>query len=171
MTDPSISEMTHELGEIYKERRRSRAEDLYLSPRGLTLQTFYSGQIRVLVNELAVMIDRQIINTSLELELVIAGVDRQAAHIYGIRDPGITDCYNSIGFHAIGSGAEHAIIMLAQEYSPDFSQNKMVQLLFEVKKSAQLAPGVGQDTDISVITDTDIKEIDVDKLKLSTKGV
>lgn len=169
-TDPHVDKMTETIREIYQARRRERAERLHLRPRGITLESFYGGQILRLPPELGLVIDKHIAHESFNLDLIVAGIDSTGGHIYGIADPGESDCYDSIGFHAIGSGVEHAITMLALNYRPDIKQEEMTRQIYEVKKTAQVAPGVGEATDISVITDKGIKRIDITKLEKPKEG-
>lgn len=164
-TDPHVDKMAETIRETYQARRRERAERLHLRPRGMTLESFYGGQILRLPGELGIVLDKQIAMQSFNLDLIIAGIDSTGAHIYGIADPGESDCYDSIGFQAIGSGVEHAITMLALNYRPDMKQEEMIQHIYKVKKSAQVAPGVGEATDISVITDSGIKYVNINKLE------
>ena len=114
---------------------------------------------------MAQMIDHQIINTSFNLDIIIAGVDDDGAHLYGIRDPGVADCFDSLGFHAIGIGALHALSTLALTYDPNVKQEDMVKRIHSIKKSTEVAPGVGEMTDISIITENGIEDVDLKELE------
>jgi hypothetical protein len=82
---------------------------------------------------------------------LVAGVDASGPHIFAIYDgtPMQTD---SVGFAAIGIGGRHAEsqLMLAQ-YAPDVSTSAAMMLVFLAKSRAEVAPGVGPDTDMFAI--------------------
>ena len=89
----------------------------------------------------------------LELEVILAGVDEEGAHIYVIEDPGIKNNFNDIGYAAIGTGYYHAIrSFIENNYSIDIPLWKALYIVFEAKKYAESAPGVGSETDAAVIT-------------------
>ncbi len=88
------------------------------------------------------------------VSFVIAGTDPDAGHIYGLRHPGEVDCYDSLGYHAIGIGAMHVLsTLIANGYTSALDSRWATYLVYEAKKNAESAPGVGSMTDIGVIDD------------------
>lgn len=105
----------------------------------------------------------------LELQAIIAGVDEEGPHIYVIEDPGIMNSFNDIGYAAIGSGAYHALrSFIENNYSIDMPLWKALYIIFEAKKYAESAPGVGTFTDAVVVGKEGVyilKEEHIHKLK------
>ncbi len=152
---PRITQITEEVRKAYVTQRLEAIEQLFLSPRGWTLQDFYERHVRVLPADLAVTIDNQIATYDYGLSIIIAGVDPDQAHIYGLRHPGMVDCYDSIGYHTIGIGSMHAISsLIANGYLPMLGIKMAIYQVYEAKRNGENAPGVGKDTDIAILTET-----------------
>jgi hypothetical protein len=164
---PSIELIANQIGEQFVILRRKRAEETLLKPRGITLNSFYQeGLISKLPSDLSMVIDRGIHQCEYPIELIITGVDNSGAHIYGIRDPGIVTCYDSLGYHAVGSGMSHALLsFVANEGNSDNDINMAVFLTYEAKRKAEVAQGVGEATDIGIINDKRIKMLSEEEKK------
>ena len=128
-----------------------RSASTLLSPLGLTHQTFNAQQQQMspdLVNELA----RELINYELPtVGSIIAGVDTTGPHLFTTLQAEIA-CQAGVGFAAIGAGADHAAsqFMFAGHTSHrDIAQTLL--LTYAAKKRAEVAPGVGQDTDMFMV--------------------
>ncbi len=70
------------------------------------------------------VIDEQLATYDYELEILVAGVDTDCAHIYRISNPGTAECLDGLGYHAIGSGEPHADFSFIEE---SYSQSATVQ--------------------------------------------
>jgi len=112
LSRPRTTTITEEVRQAYVAQRLKTIEERFLAPRGWTLGEFYEKHVRTMPPDLVVAIDHQISNYDYGLEIIVAGTDLDEAHIYGIRHPGEVDCYDSLGYHAIGIGAIHAISSL-----------------------------------------------------------
>ena len=89
----------------------------------------------------------------LEFDIILAGVDEAGGHIYVIQDPGIKGNFDDMGYTAIGSGSYHAIRSFVENnYSIDTPLWKALYIVYEAKKYAESAPGVGLETDVAIIT-------------------
>lgn len=151
-TEPSVSQINKVVAEQYAERRRQAAEAKVLKPRGVSLSEFYSRFVREWPEALAIAADSAIQQADYELSIVIAGVDNEGAHVYGISDPGTISCYDSIGYYAIGTGGIHATLrLIAKNVTPAMDLNETVYAVYEAKRSAEVAPGVGKATDMAII--------------------
>ena len=138
--------------EGYQEARRGKIEELYLKPRGLTLDRFLqAGQ--ALIQDAAMVIDEQLATYDYELDVLVAGVDADGAHIYEIVNPGTAECFDSIGYHAIGSGSPHAASSFIEEGYSSYSATLQQAMwsVFQAKKRAERAPGVGEVAVFAVI--------------------
>jgi hypothetical protein len=95
-----------------------------------------------------------------ETATIIAGVNphlageasRTSAHIFQIRN-GVVSCADRVGFACVGAGAWHAnSTLMAFGHTPNTSLSKAVFNLHVAKKRAEVAPGVGSETDTFVVT-------------------
>jgi hypothetical protein len=61
-------------------------------------------------------------------------------------------CHDDIGFLAIGIGSWHASSQLMQvRYSRGWQFGQAIALAYAAKKQAEIAPGVGPDTDLYIV--------------------
>jgi 20S proteasome alpha/beta subunit len=96
-------------------------------------------------------------NYNLNLELLIVGIDKTGAHIFSVSHPGTGFNLDKLGYSAVGSGAIHAVISLS--LTAQTTHRELMETLYTVydaKKSAEVAPGVGRVTDIAVIEESGI---------------
>jgi 20S proteasome alpha/beta subunit len=163
---PAVQQIARAVREEFLTLRKRRAEEQHLRPRGLSLNEFYQeGLIGRLPPEIAFGLDQQIQGTKLGVELMLAGLDGLGAHIYGVSDPGTVDCYDTIGYHAIGSGETHALLMIiGREHEIGNSLNKTAYLVYEAKRKAEIAPGVGRETEMGLITRAGVRALTPDEL-------
>ena len=85
----------------------------------------------------------------LDVEGIVCGVDAQWPHIYVITDPGIVNCEDSVGFAAVGIGANHAdsqFMLAGYHFNETFPRSMF--LTYAAKRKAEVAPGVGEATDL-----------------------
>lgn len=149
---PPISDIVENVKQAFQTERRRRAQDVVLGPRGITMVQFYQEYIRFWPTEVALGVDRDITRNDYGLEIIVAGVDFGGAHLYGVDDPGILNCYDSLGFHAIGSGMSHALVsLIASRAIPTTPLRDVVYDVYAAKRAAETAPGVGEATDLIVI--------------------
>ena len=169
ISKPLVSLITNNIKDSFVEQRKNRIEELYFKPRGMTVESFYKGYANSLPPELVISMDRQIEVTEYGLEILIVGLDNEGAHIHGVNDPGVSDCYDSLGYHAIGSGGLHALsTFMLNNYTPKNSINHAVYLVYEAKKNAEVSQGVGKSTDMCLITNDGSKYLSMDEMaKLS----
>lgn len=135
------------------EYNRRQAEQVVLAPLGLTMKTFLQNQHRMLP-DFAQRIMLDIRRERAEIETIICGMDDFGAQIFTIDGTGRSSCQNSIGFAAIGDGANHAEsqFMFAR-YTSGWFLSRSMMLTYIAKKRAEVAPGVGLDTDFFFIAD------------------
>lgn len=90
---------------------------------------------------------------NMNLEIIVAGLDRAGAFIARITHPGTLVRLDKLGYDAIGSGGIHALTKLylgAQTVRRHIDVTLYV--VYEAKKAAEVAPGVGRGTDVAVIS-------------------
>jgi len=149
----------------YIRQRTKKLEELYILPRQLkSIENFYSV-IESLPLEIALHIDEYIEKYDFELDILIGGVDEYGPHIYLIGDPGTIDCYNSIGYQAIGVGDLHAILsFISYNYCSEMDLKSSLYIIYEAKKISEKAPGVGKETDMYYIDNKSLTKISDDTI-------
>lgn len=165
-TNPRISDIASALGEKYTAKRQEAMEHAVLRPRGLDLNSFY-GAHATLNQQITMMLDNALSEFNLGVELLLAGVDGDGAHVFSIHNPGGPEMqHDVIGYGAIGSGAIHAhqsLIGFGHHAGASFRDT-----LFRVyasKRRSEVAPGVGHETDVIVVTQTSRFHLDTDQVK------
>jgi hypothetical protein len=131
--------------------RFKHAEGVLLAPLGLTAETFFEKQ-KVLDTELVRQIATELINHEIpDVEAICRGTDPSGSHIYIVGKEGI-NCQDFVGFASIGIGMGHANsqFMFARHTYSSPATNTLL-LVYSAKKRAEVAPGVGEDTDMIVI--------------------
>jgi len=152
---PSVTTVMTELFQAYKDRRLASAEAQYISPRGITWDSFFKEGRKWAPETDYLERLAKVDAYDLDLQLLVAGFDDQkVGHIFSIEND-----YNrgeprrhDLGFHAIGSGYVNATFFLAyRQLGPDIGAREAVLYALEAKYWGEEAPGVGEDTDIRII--------------------
>jgi len=162
------------LRDTYMTLHMERAEQVFLRPRGLTLQEFKDIGAQKIPPVIYQAIDGQFWNFCLNTDFILAGVDASGGHIgwvhyQGVNGGGWLEWFDKHGFQAIGSGGAHAAILLCLNgQHKNLSIAHTVYNVLSAKTSAEVAPGVGPATDMAIITKDGIEYIsdsDIEKLK------
>ncbi len=141
-----------DIAQIYADEfaryRRELAERRYLTPRGLTVESFLEKQ-KAMNPDLATTLDHRLEHAEIDPETIVAGLDAEGAHIFVVSDPGEVTCMDREGFAAVGIGASHAEsqFMFAR-YCRQTPIGSAMMLTYSVKKHAEPAAPGGRETDI-----------------------
>ena len=166
LSRPRTTSITEEVRKGYVVQRLKTIEERHLAPRGWTLKDFYETYVQRMPPDIVITIDNEIATYDYGLEIIIAGVDPDEAHIYGIRHPGEIDCYDSLGYHSIGIGAMHAVSSLVtNSYLATVDTKMAVYLAYEAKKNAENAPHVGNDTDMVIVEENSHRVLTNEEIK------
>ena len=161
LQDPGVLLIAEHVKQRFVEVRQKLIDERVFRPRGISFVDFYSkGLVSALPPDLAMILDNQAQEGQLQASVIVAGVDGSGSHIHGIEDPGTSSCFDRLGYHAIGSGYRHALLYLAttqQHWSS--SVNQTVHNVYEAKKQAELAQGVGNTTEMRVITERGVRAL------------
>jgi hypothetical protein len=146
----------YEIASAYGQRiagfRRRRAESMYLSPLGFTLDTFSEYQARMVPN-IAADIVFNLQGHILDADVIVASVENNHAKLYHIDGSGFVTAHEDTGFLAIGIGYPHANSQfMSAGYANSWPFFPTLSLAYAAKKRAEVAPGVGKATDIHIIT-------------------
>lgn len=146
-----VKDVAKEYSKIYNEVRLRRATRRILAPLGLTPETFVAKQKQMAV-EIVNKLTTEMLNYEMpETDAILAGVDQTGAQIYVARD-GAISCESVVGFAAIGAGSQHAESQLMfARYTKTHKGSRGLYLAYAAKRRAEIAPGVGPDTDMFVI--------------------
>jgi hypothetical protein len=123
---------------------------------GSTLPQYLAAQPN-LYNQLVMMMG----NLNLQSDIIVAGIDTYGARIAIVTHPGTTIWLDKLGFAAIGSGGIHANMRLSLgSQAKSAGLTETVYRVYEAKKAAEAAPGVGSKTDLVVVSEMAIKDSD-----------
>ncbi|HML18283.1 MAG TPA: hypothetical protein VK419_14735, partial [Bryobacteraceae bacterium] len=90
---------------------------------------------------------------NLGVDVLIAGYEDNGCHIYHLTHPGSLTAFDKLGYNAIGIGAIHAMVTLhLGEQSPKAPLAATLHAVYDAKIAAEVAPGVGQETEMAVIS-------------------
>lgn len=151
---PSIDKIVKTVKDCYQNIRKREIEERILIPLGYrNFQEFLNAQ-QIMLPEIAMKTQRDIDMYQFGLSILLSGFSGEKAHIFGIFDPGTSSCYDALGFHAIGSGLPHAVnTLIARECFPTTGWEEALMMVYEAKKMAEKAPGVGSRfTNICIMT-------------------
>lgn len=162
---PRTSDIADALAQHYELVRREKVEHEILVPRGLNFGQFYGGHASFNPN-ITMMIDQRMTDYNLGVELLLAGVDAGGAHIFTIHNPGGGPLqHDVIGYAATGSGMLQAIqSMIGFEHHAGIGLKDTVFRVYASKRRAEVAPGVGHDTDLGIISPAGIEWLSADQL-------
>ncbi|HVC07162.1 MAG TPA: hypothetical protein VND98_06230 [Solirubrobacterales bacterium] len=161
-----ISDLAEDLGRRYAAARLRRAEQGVLVSRGLNFETFYKMHAQ-LNPQVVMLLDNALGEWALGVELLLAGVDDTGGHIHTNADPGGgNQDHGPIGWAAIGTGAVHVLQSMAGfGHGSDASYGQTLFRVYASKVRAEVAPGVGHETDVAVISREGIKRLTAKELE------
>jgi hypothetical protein len=137
--------------------RAEEAELAYLAPHGLTYETWISRQHELAPRVAANIAEQLTYFPAPGVSAIIMGVDLVGPHIYVVhRDEDgrrmTVSREDYVGFAAIGSGSNHAESqMMLGGHATTNGFADTLRLLYKAKKSAEVAPGVGEATDLLIL--------------------
>jgi hypothetical protein len=167
---PPVQAVVEAFSARYVESRSNQINSEIFQPRGIRMQDFYGGQQQRMLAPIAGTIDEQVISFNYQVEVLVAGADDEGAHIWHITNPGGSpNDFRQIGFHAIGSGMIHALqSLIGFGHTGTHGLHETLFRVYASKRRAEVAPGVGTDTDLAIILQdgiTWVKPQIIDRLK------
>jgi hypothetical protein len=135
----------------YRRETARQAEDVILAPLGLDLASFLERQRQLapeLVTRLATALQNYKANA---VSAIIAGVDTSGPHIFVVRESRVS-CEDHLGFAAVGIGDWHATSrFMFSAHANHRSLEATMWLTYNAKRHAEVAPGVGVETDMFAV--------------------
>jgi len=149
---PTVRDAVGHYIDFYNQKKLREAEAKFLLPFDLDRKSFRTEQ-KEMAPKVAAHLTAEMIgyDVEYEVETIFTGVDDTGAHIYQLRENEYMSC-DSVGFAAIGSGGRHAEsqFMLAR-HSRTSMLDETLYLIHHAKKQSEIAPGVGEATDMFTI--------------------
>lgn len=137
----------------YTALKAKRVQETILGPLiGADFVKFQSLLVQSASSQMLQQLLAMVMQHNLQTEALVAGVDDLGAHLFAVAHPGVLLPMETTGYAAVGSGGIHAAVRLSLG-----QHNKVAPLLdtvynvYEAKKAAEVAPGVGQMTDLAII--------------------
>ena len=148
----SVSEVAHTYAKLLQQCHLKRSENAILAPLGLDMNSFLAKQ-RGMDSDLVKQIASRLAQfESPGVEAIFCGLDATGAHIYIVNNSANVICHDVVGFAAIGAGYWHADSQfMFANHTREKSFPETLLLTYSAKKRAEVAPGVGADTDMFII--------------------
>lgn len=145
----NIAEVTRITYQCVRIKRITRHE---LEPRGLDIETYYQKHLSI-YPQVIQLIDNALTSYNPGAEFIIAGKNDTGYRLFTVVNPGDITCHDSIGYTAIGSGAPHAIYsMIESGYKSSLDKVAVEQMVRKAKERSEVAPGVGHQISVEVIS-------------------
>lgn len=161
----TIREIAEIFGSHLAAYTRRQAVQTYLRPIGLDEEGLIARQA-TMAPHLVTDLTAQLQNHRIDAEAIVCGCDDTNGHIYHVNHEGFVTCHDDVGFIAIGIGAPHAESMfMARAYANWWNYWDTVLLTYAAKKRGEVAPGVGEHTDMLFVSPAGIERIREDVMK------
>jgi 20S proteasome alpha/beta subunit len=157
--DMAIHDIANRVNESYIKERLRLVQEQILFPVNLNYKIIKEEQTK-LRPEIILNLYQTMNQYLFNFVILVAGVDKTGAHLYLISPPGVCRCVDEAGNWAIGSGGMHAMqTLITSELDKDVSFTKALLISLEAKKRSEKASGVGEQTDMFVITQEETYEL------------
>lgn len=147
----SVAEIAEFYAEEFAYYRRGLAEREVLFPRGLDFDRFLMRQATMAHYQVSEL-DAQLASYYVDSTAIIAGIDETGGHLYLVGNPGIAACYDTPYFVATGAGEALATTQfMVARFDKTWDFAKTLWLTFSAKARAEVAGGVGRQTDLVIV--------------------
>lgn len=117
--------------------------------------------------DVAFDLTQKLLDFSLDVEALIVGVEGHGAHIFHMDSSGFVTRHDDVGFASIGIGAPHSnSVFMAASYGNQTLYYPTFALTYAAKRRAEIAPGVGKLTDMTVITSDGVFLVEQERIEL-----
>lgn len=147
----------------YQDSSQELIEATFLRPRLLTRAEYVAAisgtEINQYIHGVAGLVD----DYKMQCEVLLCGIDaRPESYILWLSRPGVITDMTRTGFHAIGSGWEHAASrMLWSETKRSQPIERVLYDAFDAKANAEMAVGVGYEWDAEIIIQGNVDTVSV----------
>lgn len=145
--------------------RLRRVESLALTPLGYSLASFQQDGNKQLPSQVFIGLVQNLQTFNIGVEFLLAGFSGGKARIGHVTHPGIIHWFDRVGYHAIGSGGSHAFMtLIMKKHSVAMPVEDALFSVYTAKRNAEVAPGVGNETDLIVSSDAGTRRIEPEVL-------
>ena len=163
--DGSIGDMITDVEKSYQSSYDQVLEIKFLRQNGITREQYFSAISGPQINRHIEHIADQIEHFSLDVDVIICGYMTPEPFMLSVTSPGKAIDLAREGFHAIGSGYDHAIArLLFHEHKRTNPIPETLYECFDAKAHAEMAAGVGYEWDAYVVVPARAVSID-EKIK------
>jgi 20S proteasome alpha/beta subunit len=150
---PAVDRIAEEVRVAYEHLKRKRIEETILRPwLGADFPQFQDLIVKASASQLLMQIAGLVSQNNLQTDMLVVGADDTGHHLFTITHPGVCLHMNTLGYATIGNGALHAGISLSlNRHNAADPLAKAIYRVYEAKKSAEVSPGVGKLTDMTII--------------------
>ena len=163
VASPLVQGVAEATANRYVELRKEQIENDVSKPRSITIEDFYNEGIQTqMIPQLAGQIDHHVATFDYGVAMLIAGIDDGGAHLFSIGNPGGSfNDHQPIGYHAIGSGWLHALqSIIGFGHMGARGLHETIFTVYASKRRAEVAPGVGHDTDMMIVMSDGITRVE-----------
>jgi len=155
-----VEQIAETVRRSYQDCRRGRAVEQLLEPRGLTLESYYNIQQKLVLGVVQ-DVESKLTSFNLKVELILAGCEEKGeCHIFTISHPGVSLLHDAVGYVSIGSGAPHVMYyFMGSEYKKGLPVERVEEMVREAKKKSEVAPGVGKQTELIIIPPKEVASV------------
>lgn len=149
-----VSQIAEAIKDSFSKHKQRRAEETILKPwLGVDFKEFQSLVAQSASSQVLQQVLGLLMQHNLNTDVLVAGLDDSGAHVFAITHPGQLLPLGTMGFGTIGSGGIHAAVRMSlAQHTSTASLVDTVYNVYEAKRAAEAAPGVGQTyTDLVVI--------------------
>src|SRR6266404_4303806 len=150
----SVKAVADAISVRYTQLRQQQIQSDIFTPRGISMAQFYGGLQQQMLPQIVAGIDNHVASYNFGVDILIAGVDDSGASLFSLTNPGGTlNDFQQIAYTAIGSGALHALqSMIGFGHMGGRSLHETAFSVYASKRRGEVAPGVGKDTDLFIVT-------------------
>jgi hypothetical protein len=146
------TEIKHQIKKNLKDKRNEIFKDHVLDLYGLDENWLTDAVKAPFPNQLTEEIMKKILNFKLNTTILLAGFDQNNAILSEISETTFAD-FRDMNFHAIGSGNIQAVnTLMFQKHDKNDSLLTTVYDVYKAKKNAEVARGVGRETELVILT-------------------
>jgi 20S proteasome alpha/beta subunit len=133
--------------------KAKRVQETILGPLiGADFAKFQSLLVQSSSSQVLQQLLAMVMQHNLQTEALLAGVDDLGGHLFAVTHPGVLLPMETTGYAAVGSGGVHAAVRLSLgQHNKVASLVDTVYNVYEAKRAAEVAPGVGTLTDLAII--------------------
>lgn len=147
----TVQEVVSQYVRFFNEWKARFAEDAILAPLGLTMETFLERQTTMLP-EIVRKLTTEILNFTVpDCAIIVAGRDPGGTFLRKVEGISVT-ALETVGFAAVGIGERHAQShFMEARYGWSSTLSDGLFHAYTAKRRSEVAPGVGQHTDMVII--------------------